>query len=692
MNTDRPNPVVTGARWRWPAERGPLGLLGLFALVAAIYAFGSILAFELIEESSLQGVFFVPAGLTLAFLLRLPRRQWWVVLLAAGLTEFVMDVRGDFSVPMSVGFALGNTMEPLLGAAIVTATCGLVDLARRRHVYWYTVGAVLCGPALGAAVIGATAAIFGRSEFWTVFGLIWLGDALGVVIVGSVILAWGSSPDRRALASPSGVALVVGSVMLTVIVLTTTDLPVAFSVMVGVVLAGAFFGVRAVTMTSLAISLTLGVLLTTDPGDLIIGLTQGEALVLLKLQVGVFSVSGLLIAAEANERELAVARASTAAIEAQALDRARRREHDLATRVQRGLLPDRPLKHPGAQLSAHYEAASELFEVGGDWYDSFALSDGRVGLVVGDIMGHGIDAMTSMGRLRTALGALALRSSDPATVLTDLDEFVGGPDGTEFTTVFYAIVDLESMSVTYSSAGHPHALLMTEAGAATWLDQGQSEPLTGDRTIERRSAALDFEPGAVLILYSDGLVERRGESLQEGMERLRQSALELAHHDAEEICRRLFSLFDSGDTRNDDVVVLVMKTAPLSPGYHQVFPAVSEELYSIRSSVRAWLEARGIAESAAADILIAVGEATANVVRHAYRGQEAGDLEVRMTLEDALVDIEVSDKGRWIEPEKTGDQLGIGTELIRGVSEGMSVHSGVEGTQVSFRIKLPQGY
>jgi serine phosphatase RsbU (regulator of sigma subunit)/anti-sigma regulatory factor (Ser/Thr protein kinase)/integral membrane sensor domain MASE1 len=655
--------------------------------VAAIYAFGAIIAAELIDESSLQGVFFIPAGLTVAFLLRLPRSLWWVVLLAAGITEFVIDLR-DYSTSLSFGYAVGNTVEPLLGAAIVSSTCGIVDLARRRHVFWYTVGAVLCGPALGAAIIAATAGLFGQSQFWTVFGLVWLGDALGVVIVGSVILAWGSGPDRRALASPSGVALVLGSVILTVIVLTTTDLPVAFSVMVGVVLAGAFFGVRAVTMTSLAISLTLGVLLTTDPGDLIIGLTQGEALVLLKLQVGVFALSGLLIAAEANERELAVTRASTAVVEAQALDRARRREHDLATRVQRGLLPDRPLRHPGAQLSAHYEAASELFEVGGDWYDSFELNDGRIGLVVGDIVGHGMDAMISMGRLRTALGALALRSTDPATALTELDEFVGGPDGTAYTTVFYAIVDLESMSVEYSSAGHPHALLMTESGLTTWLDQGQSEPLTGDRSIQRRNGSLEFEAGAVLILYSDGLVERRGESLQEGMELLRQTAIGLASHDAEEMCRRLFALLDDGEERNDDVVVLVMKTASLSPSYRQVFPATPEELYSIRSSIRAWLDAREVAESTADDILIAVGEATANVIRHAYRGQEVGDVEVRMSLKDSRIDVEVADRGQWQEPHKTGDRLGIGTELIRRVSDGMAVHSGTEGTVVSFGIEM----
>jgi anti-sigma regulatory factor (Ser/Thr protein kinase) len=352
------------------------------------------------------------------------------------------------------------------------------------------------------------------------------------------------------------------------------------------------------------------------------------------------------------------------------------------------LLPDRPLRHPSAQLSAHYEAAGELFEVGGDWYDSFELSDGRIGLVVGDIVGHGIDAMISMGRLRTALGALALRSADPATALTELDEFVGGPDGTAYATVFYAIVDLESMSVEYSSAGHPHALLMTESGSTGWLDQGQSEPLTGDRSIQRMNATLDFEAGAVLILYSDGLVERRGESLQDGMELLRQSAIELASHDAEEICWRLFALLDDGEERDDDVVVLVMKAAPLSPRYREAFPATPDQLSRIRSSIRAWLDAREVADSTTDDLLIAVGEATANVVRHAYRGQEVGHVEVRMSLEDSRIGVEVADRGRWQEPDKNGDRLGLGTELIRRVSDGMTVHSGTQGTVVSFGIKL----
>lgn len=689
MTRDEAPGAVNAAIWRWPGALGHWGLPALFVLTVVSYGVGSRLALQLIEESDLDGVFFIPAGITVAFLLRLPRRSWWVVLLAAGMTEFVMDVSGGFTPAQSSGFALANVVEPLIGAAIVSVTCVTLDLARRRHVGWYALGAVLVGPAVGGAVLGLTDRMFGE-DFWATFFQVWLGDALGVVVVGSAILVWGSSPDRRRLLSPWGLILLVGSMVLTVVVLTFTDLPLAFSVLIGVVLTGALFGTRAVAMTSLAISLTLAVFLTTDPGALIIGLTQGEALVLIKLQVGVFALAGLVIAAESNERELAVRQASASAMEAETIELERRREHDLAVQVQRGLLPDRLIRHPAIQVAARYEAAGAAYEVGGDWYDSFTLREGQIGLVVGDIVGHGIEAMTSMGRLRTALAALALRSADPAALLAEVDEFVGGPDGTDFATVFYTIVDPATSQVSYASAGHPPALLISPAGQATWLDQGQTEPLSGDVSVARRSATADIEPGSTLILYSDGLIERRGESLSDGMARLERTASAIHAEDAATICDQLLARLDVGETRRDDVVALVMKVEPAARArYQQVFPARAETLSEIRSSVHRWLRSHEITEPVSEDLLIAVGEATTNVVRHAYRNVEPGDLEVRMALDTSSIDVEITDWGNWLEPHDESDgHLGIGIEMIRKISDGLDIDAGPDGTRLSFRVTL----
>ena len=681
-----------GSIWHWPEGRGPWRRLLLFTVVAVAYGLGSEMALRLIEASGLQGVLFIPSGITVAFLLRLPRTSWWVVLVAAGLTEFVMDLGSGFSSAEALGFAAANVAEPLLGAAIVTTVCGPLDLSRRRHVLWYTLGAVLAGPALGAAIGAGADRLFGGDDFLTTFSQWWLGDALGVVLVGSAIVAWGSSPDRRSLFSKWGAALILGSIAITVTIFTLSDLPLVFSVLIGVVLAGALFGVRAVAMTSLAVATTLAVLLALDSGPLIVGLSQASALVLIKLQVGTFALAGLLIAAESQEREIATRRAAEAALMAEALERERQRAHDFAVQIQKGLLPDSPLQLPGLDIAARYEAASETLEVGGDWYDTIQLSDGRIGLVVGDIVGHGIDAMTSMGRLRTALSALAMHNDDAASVLSAVDEFVASPDGAGYATVFYAIVHPTERTIQYASAGHPPGLMVSSSGETTWLDGGQSEPLYGMRPAERRKqASMTYEPGTTLILYSDGLIERRGESLSVGLGRLEDIAKMLSGEEPQTICDQLIARFGVGGDREDDVVVMAMKTEEGRLAYHEVFPAVADELGRVRTSIRSWLDSQDLSSGVKDDLLIALGEAAANVVRHAYLDDAPGVMEIRVSARYGTLAVEVADRGSWRDPTGTSGSPGLGLGIIRSLTRDFRVDRGVAGTSVSFAIPTSDG-
>jgi integral membrane sensor domain MASE1 len=115
-------------------------LAGLFLLTALAYSSGSRLALALIEESGLSSVFFIPAGITAAFLLRVPRESWWAVWLPAGLAEGTMDLMAGYSVGATAGFVAGNVLGPITGALIVTRFCRPVDLARLRHVWWFFVG------------------------------------------------------------------------------------------------------------------------------------------------------------------------------------------------------------------------------------------------------------------------------------------------------------------------------------------------------------------------------------------------------------------------------------------------------------------------------------------------------------------------------------------------------------------------
>jgi anti-sigma regulatory factor (Ser/Thr protein kinase) len=338
-------------------------------------------------------------------------------------------------------------------------------------------------------------------------------------------------------------------------------------------------------------------------------------------------------------------------------------------------------------IAARYESASDVLEVGGDWYDAIELRDGRVALVVGDIVGHGIDAMISMGRLRAALSALAIHNDHPASLLTELDEFVGGPDGTAYATLFYAIVDTQEHTLTYASAGHPPALLVSPDGETIWLDQGHGEPLYG-QVSTRRQASAALQPGWSLVLYSDGLIEQRGESLSVGLERLESLASEMGDRRPDVMCDALFESLVSDETRSDDTVLLVFRTGMDSEEYHQAFPARPEELRKIRSSLRSWITARGIPAAVGEDLLIAVGEATANSARHAYKDAIGGDVTIRITLMDEILNVEVSDTGKWREPVDEEAYPGLGTQIIESLAEGLRVDRTRRGTFVSFRMPL----
>lgn len=670
-----------------------MGLLGLFALVVVAYGAGSRLALLLIEASGLQGVFFIPAGVTVAFLIRLPRRLWWLVLAAAGLTELFMDVVSGFSLSQALGFATANVVEPVVGASLVIATCGRLDLTRRQHVLWFTIGAVIAGPLVGGLLGASADFMLVGDEFVVTFLQWWLGDALGVLLIGGVILAVGSSPDRRSLLSPWGFALFSTSVLGTLTVLVVTDLPLVFLALINVILAGALIGTRASAIASLSVAATIAVVIALAPEDpILIGLTQAAALVVLKLQIATFSLTGLLVAAEANERELAMVQSIRTADEADVAKRDRARDKAVALQIQRGLLPRRSLDQAGFDVAARHEAAEESLEVGGDWYDLIHLQDGCFGLVVGDVVGHGIEAAISMGRLRTALSALALHNSDPGLLLAELDEFVSGPDNADFATVFYAIVDPHEKTIEYASAGHPPALLLGADGKTTWLDAGQSEPLSGAAEQPRRRALAQLGEGATLVLYTDGLIERRGESLDVGFSRLESLAPQLAGLSSMKMSSALISRLAPPAGWEDDVVVLVVKmVAGHEEAFSQTHPALPDELSHIRTAVRAWMERHELPETTRDDVLVALGEATSNAVRHAYSNTTPGQVKVRLKASDGWVEAEVSDDGRWQYRPDSVASPGMGMKIMRSVSDELDIDKTPFGTSVSFRIPIRTG-
>ncbi|HEV7210378.1 MAG TPA: SpoIIE family protein phosphatase [Blastococcus sp.] len=188
---------------------------------------------------------------------------------------------------------------------------------------------------------------------------------------------------------------------------------------------------------------------------------------------------------------------------------------DVALTLQRSILG--PATLPGG-FAVHYEPAADTLEVGGDWYDVMSLADGRFAVVVGDVVGRGLDAAAVMGQLRSAARALLLEQRTPGEVLTVLDTFATLIPGATCSTVFCALIDPRESTVRYSSAGHLPALLADADGASRLLDEAQCLPLAVGAA-PRREVVTELAAGTTLLLYTDGLVERRGEDLFDGVAR-----------------------------------------------------------------------------------------------------------------------------------------------------------------------------
>ncbi len=175
-------------------------------------------------------------------------------------------------------------------------------------------------------------------------------------------------------------------------------------------------------------------------------------------------------------------------------------EHQIALRLQQALLPDHLASTETLSVAGRYVPADTSLRVGGDWYDSILLPDGRLLLVVGDVVGHGLDAAAVMGRLRAGLAALTARESRPSALLTAFDEFARGPQGADFATVCCAVVDPTDGTLLHASAGHPPVLIVGADGSTRWLDDATSPPLCHANGQPRIEGADRLAPGETIVL------------------------------------------------------------------------------------------------------------------------------------------------------------------------------------------------
>jgi len=388
---------------------------------------------------------------------------------------------------------------------------------------------------------------------------------------------------------------------------------------------------------------------------------------------------------------------AAAELVAQAAERARRFEaqHGTAQLLQRSMLPEHLPELDRFRIAARYDVGVDGNAAGGDFYDAFELSDGRLAMVLGDVAGHDVRAAAVMGQVRAALRALALTDPAPETVLAGLDRLVGslGAESRNeeiFVTVVYGVLEPADGTITLASAGHPPPVLR------------RVDPLGGPATAELvpvppgaplglgghwRTTVLRLEPGDSILMFSDGVVERRNRPLSAGLADLVAAAAGTTSGDPRNLCS-LATAAVAGRTDDDVAVLAVERAVALSRSATMLVPAEPTG----PSRVRQWMTARlrewSVPEPVIGAAILCTSELTTNALLHA--GTPA---QVHIDLSAERLLVSVADTGtRGSVTRARTDALssrGRGLGLIEELSDTWGTDPTVRGSTVWFEMLIP---
>ncbi|SMQ14653.1 PAS domain S-box-containing protein [Streptomyces sp. Ag82_O1-12] len=385
------------------------------------------------------------------------------------------------------------------------------------------------------------------------------------------------------------------------------------------------------------------------------------------------------------------------------VDNARRftRERRTALALQRSLLPERLPELAAMDIAYRYLPTGTGADIGGDWFDVIPLSGARVALVVGDVVGHGIQASATMGRLRTAVRTLADVDLAPDELLTQLDDLVirldreEGPEvrgeqeasGQIGATCLYAVYDPVSRRCTMARAGHPPPALVTPDGSVRFVDLPAGPPL-GLGGLPFEAAEVQLEENSLLALYTDGLIEAPGHDIEVGIALLRQ-ALNGPAVTLEETCEQVLSTLLTGRPADDDVVLMLARTAVLDAGQVRTWqlPPDPAAVARARKMAGEQLAEWGLTEAEFATELI-VSELVTNALR--YGG---APIELRLIRDSTLI-CEVSD-GSSTAPHlrraRVFDEGGRGLLLVAQLAERWGSRQTATGKTIWAEQDLPTG-
>ncbi|MDN0197792.1 SpoIIE family protein phosphatase [Streptomyces sp. S.PNR 29] len=416
------------------------------------------------------------------------------------------------------------------------------------------------------------------------------------------------------------------------------------------------------------------------------GITLGVATFSRHRRADPFEQDDLLLAAEITARA------------ALSIDNARRytRERTTALTLQSSLLPQRLPRQPAVEVASRYLPASAQVGVGGDWFDVIPLSGARVALVVGDVVGHGIQASASMGRLRTAVRTLADVDLPPDELMTHLDDLVnrlsaeaGEPPGSAAdigATCLYAVYDPVSRRCCLARAGHPAPVLLTPGSEPQLLDLPAGPPL-GLGGLPFESTEIELPEGSLLALYTDGLIEERGRDLDDGIDALLQ-VLARAGPSLESTCDTVLQAL-LPDRAADDVALLLARTHALDSAHVAAWdvPPEPSAVADIRGRVGRQLQEWGLGDAIFVTELL-VSELVTNAIRHAEP-----PIELRLILDRHLI-CEVTDASSTaphLRRARVYDEGGRGLLLVAQLSRSWGTRHTHRGKTIWAEQALPTG-
>jgi PAS domain S-box-containing protein len=369
---------------------------------------------------------------------------------------------------------------------------------------------------------------------------------------------------------------------------------------------------------------------------------------------------------------------------ATAIDNSRlyEREHRVASALQHAMLPAHLPTHRRFELSYAYRPAERESRVGGDWYDAFSIADGQIALSIGDVAGHGLEASVAMNEARQALRLSALEGLSPAQTLRRANGALMLNEGHSIITAIYGIVDIERSTFRYSCAGHPPPAIAPFFGRARYLEGG-GIPMGVDLDARFPSREIELGPFATLLLYTDGLIEF-DRNLERESARLLEALSGRVHDTSSDGAGALLK-YVLNNRQLDDIAVLAATILPARPGPIEIrLPASPTSAAIARRFVSRYARVAQLGPERSFDLVIAVGEAVANAVEHAYRGA-TGDFVLRLDYRDEKIVGEVCDLGTWRDRQPSPER-GRGLAILRATTRRLELSRSEQGTTVAFAV------